>query len=589
MAARQSFPVFPILLLSAVIGAVYFLPQGLYFLRLRTPHVLLEENFEETSFAVLASRAAREHEGQPNPYRLPGSVEPALSSHSAQPFPPAALGAMARAFGVPVTVVFWAGSFVFPAILALLLASMAWLCGVRDPAQIWLLASLCLLALPPPYWPVQARYVANVLVGREPGFLMMLPYSRRFQPQFTAVFHYLAIAASLLLLRGSTARVRLAAAVISGASFGITFYCYLFSWSILLGWFVLGAACVWVWRRHSLRLWLLACCLGLVISIPYWAFTVRHFDQLAGSAGLGPSHRLDVDLLPELCAVLAVVAALAFSLKQERSRQDLLWAPLVLSLVAALGVVQNVATGLYLQPYHYLHYFARPAVNFAVSALWVVWLERLSISPRQAAVARLVVYAVTAVAITAALPIQLHRYRRASSAAVRVSEALPALEALQRRATVGAIAHSPIAEVREAIPLYTNAVPYFSRYMVAQQTAEKRDAILERIAGACVLQGMSEEDFARLVRSRPWDIYSQYIVRRSEPEAQRQMREIEGRLLAHFRFLLESGNPPAFDRLDYYLLPAAIPLEATRLPRYFRCRNTWSDGRYTLYALVPLR
>ena len=579
------FPVSRCVLLCLLVGGIYFIPQGLYFVRTRSPQILLEENRDETFLAVLASRAAGEHEGQPDPYRLQPGGDPAIAFYTAQRFPLVTLAAMARLCRVPVTMVLWAGSFVFPAVLASLLAYIAWLCGIRDFTQLSLLVGLSMLALPPPYWAGLSKYVLAVLEGRAPDFLMMLPYSRRYQPQLIGVFHFLSIALSLLLLRAKTGPARFLIAVASGAAFGISFYSYLYSWSVLLGWFGLGGACVWMWHRQITKPWLVASTMGIGISVPYWMWCLRHFSALGAASGLARTHRVSPSDLPELILALSIAVLLGFFLSRKRSGRELLWVPLVLVLSAALGVIQNVVTGVYIQPYHYVHYFVRPAMSFALVALLAFAMEGSSTFSRQASLIRATAWVMIGLALFSASVVQLHRYRIASTAVAHIFEALPAFEFLKRRGPAGVAVYSPQPEVHEAIPLYTNAVPYFSMFMWMSETAVNRDALLERIASKYVLDGTKEEDFGRLVGSRPWDIFLLQRQRTVHPQAELEMREMERIVLDHFRRILNTERPAVFAGLRYLMLPAARSLESTRFPRYFLIRRMWSDGRYTVFEL----
>jgi hypothetical protein len=601
-ARKDTFPVTHAVLVSVLVGAIYFLPQALYFLEWRAPQILLEENYEETLFAVLASRAAGEHPGQPDPYRLNVRGDPQASSfsaHSAQAFPPVALAAVARALHLPVAVVFWAGAFVFPAIVAFLFISIAWLVGLSDPALLWLAVVLSLLALPPPYWVIWGKQVWKILEGLRTDFRLMLPYIRRFQPQFTAVFHYAAIAASLLLLhpraeaaRGVTPPARpsrlpagLSAAVTAGLCFGISFYCYFFSWSILLGWFTLGGVFVWMWHREKFRLWLLTCGIGLAIAAPYFALALHQFDSLSASAGAGRSHQIDPDLRSDLLVLLVLVGLLLACLLRERKNRELLWVPLALNVAAGVGAVQNVITGVYIQPFHYIHYFARPTVSLALVALLGVALHRFDLLPRRAAAVQAVCAVLLGLVVFSSVAVQWHHYRVARTSAQPVFEALAAIDFLQHHAAPGAMVYSPEQVVQEAVPLLTNAVPYFSQHMWTNETPRNREALLERIAAAHALYGVSEPDFAALVRSRPWMIYAQYIVRRIDPHTAAEMRRMERTLLTQFHEILAAKRPAALDGLCYLLLPASSPLEATRFPQYFLCRKVWSDGRYAVFEL----
>ncbi|HYM09478.1 MAG TPA: hypothetical protein VEU62_02030 [Bryobacterales bacterium] len=582
----RAFPLAQVLLLSVLVGAVYFVPQALYFFERRTPQIFWEENAEEISYAVVAARAAGEHPGQPDPYRLNVPGDPQASSLSAQVFPPAALGAIARTLRLPVALVFWAGSFVFPAAIAFLFASIAWLLGLRDPALLWLAVVLSLLALPPPYWLVWTRQVAKILSGHATDFRLTLPYSRRFQPQFTAVIHYLAVAASLLALR-ARARLALAGALVAGVCFGLSFYCYFFSWSILLGWFVLGGVFVRIWNREKFPLWLLGGGIGAAIAAPYLDLAVRHFSSLSASAGSGRSHQIDPALRSDLLVLLLVAGLLLFCLLRQRTNRELLWAPLALNVAAGLGAVQNGITGVYIQPFHYIHYFGRPTLSFALVVLLAVALRRFGVLPRRAAAIHTAAAALIGVVVLSSLVVQWRHYQVARAAAQPVFDALPALGFLERRAVPGAAVYSPQPQVQETVALLANAVPFFSQHMWSNETAANRDAILARIAATDALDNMSEADFARLVQSRPWRMYTHYL-QRIDPQAEIEIGRMERTLLTQFRAILAAERPAVLDGLRYLLLPASTPLDATRFPRYFVCRKVWSDARYSVFELEPI-
>jgi len=566
-----------------VLGAIYFLPQARYLRQPCAPHVLLEENPDETFLAVLVSRAAGEHPTQPDPYQAAPRAEPTIAFYTIQRFPLLALGLIARALGLPVTVLLWAGSLVFPVILAFETCCIAWWCGIRRWSTAALAVVLAMLALDPLHWFAQAKYTALALAGSAPDYLLMLPYSRRLQPQFVAIFHLLAILLSLLLLRAGTRASRLACAAGAGICFGISFYSYFYSWSILAGWFALGAIFVRLWHRGRERLWLSAAALGLAISIPYWIWCARHFSELSLSTGSARTHRLGTFDLPEVLFYFGVAGLCLLLLRKDTARRELLWVPLVLVAVPALGAIQNLITGIYIQPYHYLHYFGRPAANLAVVAVLASQSHRFAVLRGRAA--DLAAWTLIALAIFSARVVQMHRYGTASVPAARICRAMPALEFLERRGVAGAAVFTPDPDLREAIPLYTDAVPYYSRFSWMTGGAATRDAVLWRIASSHALAGQDRHAFLRLVQSRPWDLFQVHKQRTLDPQAEPEMAGMERVLLEQFDSILASNRTPVFEGLRYALLPADRPLESTRLLRYFTCRQVWSDAAYSVFEL----
>lgn len=571
-----------VVLTALLVGAIYFIPQSLHFLRSGNPSLLLPENFDETTMAVLTSRAAGEHHGQPDPFRMqPATSGPDASHYAIQTFPPCFLSLLARIAGVPATTVFWAGSLVWPTLIAFLLAYIAYLCGLHDPLQLSLLVCLSLLVLPPPFWHIEGRYILQILAGRTPEFVLHLPYSRRFHPQFTGVLHYLTIAASLLSLKATKLGLRSFAAVLSGAAFGLTFYSYFFSWTILLGWFFLGSFLVWKWRRDAFRSWLIAPGIGLILSVPYWLWTLGRFGDLRTSVGFSNRHNVPVHLRPDLLVLLATICLLLLFLRSQHTRRELLWAPLVLNLAAAIGIVQNVVTGIYLAPFHYTHYFGRVTVSFACVSMLVLFAERM----KWQASLRVAGWSLIALAVFCASVSQIRVYQWGSASTTLVLNALPALNYLKDRTAPGAIAFSPQPELHEALPLYTNAVPYYSGYWWPHEIG-KDNALLERMAAMYVLQGTSLEEFARLVDSKPWQFFSHYIIA-SDLVSREQMRTAKSTLLGTFRRFLDAGVDARLTLPRYLLLSATTPLESTRFPHHALCRRIWSDERYSVFELTP--
>lgn len=579
-APRPGFPWTAAVLVAAAIAAVYFLPQAGHYWRTRAPEVLLLENFEETSFAVLASRAAGEHPRQPYPYRLEVGAKPAASSYLLQPLPPAALGAMARLAGVPVTVVFWAGSFIFPFLIALLLFSIGWQCGIHNRVHLALLATLSLLAPPPPFWPIIARYVIDVLSGRTPPFLLTLAYSRRFQPQFSAVIFYAAIAASLWILSADRPARRRLAAVCAGIAFGANFYCYFYTWSLLLGYFLLGAMPVWWWRRAAWKSWWLATAVGAAISVPYWMWVHSHFNGLRSGAGFPNTYRLARSLRPDLGILLAIVLLLAWLLYREQFRKQALWVPLVLLLTAFGGGVQNVVTGIYVSAFHYMHYFARPLANFALVAALVLVLDQYPRRPRRAL--HLALGALILGVASAAVVIQVYRYRMSWAATSNVVAARPALRFLKQSAESGAVVFCPQPDVREAIALYTDAVPYYSLYAWPEEH-QREKAMLERIAAMHFLQGTSSTDFTRVVETGEWDFFVHYRISLLGPANRVRLKEAQQFVLERFHQMLQAGPAADLQLPRYLVLPADQPLESTRFPLFGSWRSIWTDARYGVF------
>jgi hypothetical protein len=580
---RPEFPWTAALLVAAAIAAVYFLPQALYYWRARAPEVLLLENFEEVSFAVLTSRAAGEHPRQPYPYQLETGAELVMSSYSLQPLPPAALAAMARLGAVPATVVFWAGSFVFPFLIALLLVSIGWQCGIHERLHLTLLAVLSLLAAPPPFWHIIARYLTDVLSGRTPPFLLNLAYSRRFQPQFSAVIFYTAIAASLWILSASRPARRRLAAVCAGIAFGASFYSYFYAWSLLLGYFLLGAAPTWWWRREAWKSWWLAITVGAAVSIPYWMWVQPEFSGLRSAVGFFDTRRLSRSALPDLYILLAVLPLLAWLLYREPSRKQALWVPLAILLAAVVGGVQNLVTGIYISPFHYMHYFARPLLNFAFVAALVLALDSYPRLPRRVLHFALGVLILGVVLV--ALVVQVYRYRTSWSATSPVLAAMPALRFLKQYAKPGAVAFCPQPDVREAIPLYTDAVPYYSLYSWPQEH-RREEAMLERIAVMHFLQGTSSADLVRMVDSRVWDLFVHYRIQLPNPTNRAKLKAAQQFVLDRFHQMVQAGPAASLQPPRFLVLPTDRPLESTRFPLFGSWRSIWADARYGVFERV---
>ena len=110
---------------ALLIGAIHFLPQAIHLWHARAPGVLLEENLDEVSYAVWASRAAGEHPGQPDPYQITSTESSPVSFGTAQPVPAWAIGSLARVTRWSVPVIFLLGSFIWPAITAFFFIGIA--------------------------------------------------------------------------------------------------------------------------------------------------------------------------------------------------------------------------------------------------------------------------------------------------------------------------------------------------------------------------------------------------------------------------------------------------------------------------------
>jgi hypothetical protein len=585
--AESRLPLGRSLLLSVAVGVVYFVPQGLHVAGGRPPRLLLEENLDETFLAVLVSRAAGEHPGQPDPYRV-APAEEGAAFYDLQRFPLIALGGLAHLLSVRANSVLWLGAFVFPAVIAWLVAALGWRCGLRRWPLLALLAAMSLLALPPPYWWTQAKYTATVIAGGIPESRLMLPFSRRYQPQFVALPHFAAVLLWVTAVLARSPRVERAAAWGAGLAFGITFYSYLYSGTILLGFFALGGGCVWIWHRERLRSWILAGGTGLLFSVPFWWWAIRHFATLSAATGTARSHRLSAAEAPELLFELVIAAGCAYGLRRRVRPPALLWVPLALVLSALLGAVQHVVTGVAIQPYHYTQYFGRPAVSFGVVALTAAALERWPPLCRRAGWLIPASAGLVALLTASALVIQWRRFRIGSEIASRVEQAWPVLEVLRRRMPAGELAFAPDPDVREAIPLYTNAAPYTSMYLWMANGQAWQEAVLSRFASAYALAGSSPAAFQNLVRSRPWDMFLLHR-QRPGPEADAEMQQMEQVLLREFDRVLQGGLPAASERLRYLLLPASMSLGSTRFASFFVCRPIWEDRHYRLYQLAAPR
>ncbi len=581
-----SFPFRWALLIALSIGAVYFLPQLFYLRDWHAPQVLLEENYDEIAYAVWASRAAGEHITQPDPHQFdPQSTIP-FSFATVQFFPAWVIGQLARITRLPVIILFLLGSFILPAMTGFFFAYLAWFCGAREPSSIMLCTVFSLLMLPPVLWLMQARYMATLLTGFDPGFHLSLPYSRRYQPQFTAVIHYFTIAVSLALLKLNRLNFCRSASVLAGIGFGISFYCYYFSWTILLGWFVLGALVVRWQYPEKLKVWLLAILLGLIIALPYFSAVIKNFSQISQSAASAHTRSWPAD--PAIWIGLMISAALLGVIVYDRQQRLALWPLLVLNLVITLGALQNVLTGIFIQPYHYLHYFGRPALNLALVAFCLVIAQRWEREARTARIVRNLRRVAIGLCLIIAVAFQYARYREVFALGREAVMAQGAMQAIRQHIPAGALVYCPNELAREAIPLYTNATAYFSRYMWLSETKTTEAGIKERVVAGKWLSGMSADEFSAWLQSKPVDIFFQQLQRPPNVESQQLMQsmtEEAEEFEQRFKAWKTAPKLSVIVPLGYVLLPQHLGLEVTRLPEYFRCQHLWSDQHFTLYEL----
>ena len=574
------FPLKWALLIALVVGTIYSMPQLFHLWHWRAPSLLLEENYDEISYAVWASRAAGEHVAQPDPYQIDPRATPPFSFATVQFFPAWFIGQLARLTKLPVTGLLMLGSFVLPAIIGFLFSYIVWLCGVKETVSIALCVIFSLLMLPPVLWLMQFRYTAALLAGSDPGFHLSLSYSRRYQPQFTAVIHYLTIALSLALLRVNRQNLYRSVSVLAGIGFGASFYCYYFSWTILLGWFVLGALVVRWQHPDKLKGWLLAALLGLVIALPYFILVIKNFNQVSQSAASANTRVLPTD--PAIWITLMVSAVLLGVMSFNREQQGRLWVSFILNLVIGLGALQNFLTGIFIQPYHYLHYFGRPAMNLAIAGLclWVIqsWI-------RSSLLARYLQLAAIAGCLIVAVGFQCARYREVASLGREAALAQAAMQAIRQYLPVGALVYCPAESAREVIPLYTNATSYFSRYMLLSETVATETAIRERVVAAQWLRGANNADFSAWLNTKPTDVFFQQLQRPPNAESQLVMNAIAEDFEQRFKAWEIAPKQKIIEPLHYALLPQSLSLNHTRLPNYFRCQLLWKDEHYALFEL----
>ena len=574
------FPIKWALLTALTVGAVYFLPQVFHLWHWQAPDVLLEENYDEIAYAVWASRAAGEHVAQPDPYQLGSQSTTSFSFATVQFFPAWLIGQLARLTNLPVTKLLMLGSFVLPAMTGLFFSYIAWHCGAREPLSMVLSVVFSLLMLPPALWLMQSRYIAALLTGSDPGFHLSLPYSRRYQPQFTAVIHYLTIAASLALLRINRPNLYRSASVLAGIGFGVSFYCYYFSWTVLLGWFALGALVARWQYPEKLKGWLFAALLGLIIALPYFLLMIKNFGQVSQSAASAHTRVFPTD--PAIWITLMISAMLLTVMFYDREQRAWLWVSFVLNLIIVLGAWQNALTGIFIQPYHYLHYFGRPAMNLAIVSLWFWVIKRWVRSPQ---LVRNLHLAAIGVCLLVAFAFQCARYREVASLGREAVIAQAAMQAIRQHLPVGALVYCPTELVREAIPLYTSATSYFSRYMWLNETNTTEAEIKERVVATQWLRGMSEEDFSTWLKSRPVDIFFQQLQRPPNFESSLQIKSMTEDFEQLFMAWERAPKLQVIEPLHYALLPQNLSLDATRLPQYFRCRLFWADPHFALYEL----
>ena len=582
----ERFPFKWALLAALMVGVVYFLPQLFHLWRWQAPSVLLEENYDEISYAVAAARVAGEQVGQPDPYQIDRQSPASFSFATVQFFPAWLIGHLARLTSLPVTGLFMFGSLILPAIVGFLFAYIAWCCGVKEPINIVLWVFFSLLMLPPVLWLMQFRYTKALLGGTDPGFYLSLSYSRRYQPQFTAVIHYFTIAISLALLRISRSAWARSASVLAGVGFGASFYCYYFSWTILLGWFVLGAIMVRWQYPEKLKGWLFAALLGLVIALPYFLTVIKNFSQVSQSAASAHTREWPTD--PAILITLTISAVLLGVMLYDREQQSRLWVPFTLNLVIALGAWQNVLTGIYIQPYHYLHYFGRPAMNLAIISLWFWIVQRWLHAAHYLRLVRNLHFAAIGICLIVAVIFQCARYREVASLGREAVMAQPAMQAIRQYLPAGVIVYCPAEITREAIPLYTSATSYFSRYMLLSETAATATALRERAVFTQWLRGANNADFSAWLKTKPVDVFFQQLQRPPNAESQLLMNSMAEDFEQRFKAWEMAPKQKIVEPLHYALLPHSLSLGITRLPRYFHCQLLWADQHFALYELERL-
>jgi len=227
-----------------------------------------------------------------------------------------------------------------------------------------------------------------------------------------------------------------------------------------------------------------------------------------------------------------------------------------------------------------MHYFARPMVNFALVAALVLALNSYPDLPRRAL--RFALGLLILAAVSAAVVVQVHRYRTAWLTSSHVLAAMPALRFLKQFGEPGAVAFCPQPDVREAIALYTDAVPYYSLYSWPHEQG-REEAMLERVAAMHFLQGTSSADLVRLVDSGEWDLFVHYRIRLQNPATRARLKGAQQFVLDRFHQMLQAG-PAAGPRLPRYLvLPADRPLESTRFPLFGSWRSIWADAGYGVF------
>ena len=138
---------------------------------------------------------------------------------------------------------------------------------------------------------------------------------------------------------------------------------------------------------------------------------------------------------------------------------------------------------------------------------------------------------------------------------------------------------------REAIPLYTDTVPYFSRHMLLNETPRTQTAMRARIVAMQWLGGMSVAGFSRWVQTRPVDVFFQHLQRPPDAQTQAQIEAVTQSLTNQFANWETAPNVEALRPLRFALLQKKLNLNDTRLPGYFNCQLVWSDEHYNLFAL----
>lgn len=408
------------------------------------------------------------------------------------------MGKMGELFGLSIASLATTMSFIFPALLTLLLYAFTYeLSGGRRTALFVSLAMLVGTEL------IHPDGFSNLLhtFRFDGSYREFLMYARPVNPQISALFFFATLWSFFRLSKVSD---RWSARIIAGTLFGFLAYIYPYFWlfvAVVFGLLLLRSL---LYRnRHEIRSIVITGATAVVVMLPFLIsnfFVMLHGSESALTQAI-PTHRF---MLEKILLVPLLLYLLVISLAKQTKGQGSwgVWAGsflnryrfIALLLLAGFVVInQQVLTGRMMFPQHF-HFFTN--IPIAVLALALILMEL--IGRVRSSFSWSATVAISLVIFWHALGVQVGSYRAHAAESLRYQALAPIFAELNRRASGTVVLSDYYLSTR--LTMYTNDFSYSGGYDATFAIPQSR--LMHDYFVTLALRGVKEKDVRVYIEER---------------------------------------------------------------------------------------